>query len=77
MDKGTRGAGSELFFRRKHLYASRVEEYDERETEEVRRGSSVHVQKYKGQEKVVLVGAFNSRIGKASNPVRTMDNMGK
>ena len=29
---------------------------------------AVDVQKYKRQGKVVLVGDFNSRIGKASNP---------
>ena len=39
MDEGTRGAGSEIFFLRKHLYASRVEEYGKIDTEEVRRGS--------------------------------------
>ena len=38
---------------------------------------AVGIQKYKGQGEVVLVGDFNSRIGKASNPMRTMGNMGK
>ena len=50
MDKGTRGEGSEIFFLRKHLHASRVEEYGKRDAEEVRRDSG-RCTGVKGKEK--------------------------
>ena len=50
MDKGTRGAESKMIFLRKHLYASRVEKYGERDTEEARRGSNRGTS-IKGKEK--------------------------
>ena len=67
MVKGTRGEGIEIYFLRKHLHAPRVEEYG-KEIQKKFGERAVDLQKYKRQGEPLLVGSFNSRIGKASNP---------
>ena len=49
MDKGARGAGGEMLFLRRHLYASRVEEYGKGDIQRKFGEVAVDIHKYKRQ----------------------------
>ena len=76
MDKGTRGAPRENLSLR-NIYMPPESKSTGKEIQRKFGEVAVDVQECKQQGEVVVVGAFNSRIGKASNPNENIGQHGE